>query len=253
MNGIELFNKVVSGALAIPGVNVNRDEYLKEILNPFVTEEQLNQALVKNPVAVFDEKMLDKLADDVISFHTKVVTGTSAAAGIPGGWSMAATIPADMAQYYYHVLVASQKLAYIYGWPSLLNEKGEITDGAKDIMILFMGVMSGVAAANQGINVAAKNLAEQVAKRLPKVALTKTLIYPLVKEVAKWFGKSMTKKAFAQGVSKAIPFIGAAVSGVFTYAAFKPGIKRVKNQLKEKSELFKDAPASFDKAEEINL
>lgn len=51
MNGTELFNKVVSGALAIPGVGINRDEYFKETLTPFVTEDMLS-LYAQSPVSV---------------------------------------------------------------------------------------------------------------------------------------------------------------------------------------------------------
>ena len=42
---------------------------------------------------------------------------------------MAATIPADLAQDFWHAIVLSQKLAYLYGWPDLL-EDGEL-DGCE--------------------------------------------------------------------------------------------------------------------------
>jgi hypothetical protein len=32
---------------------------------------------------------------------------------------MLATVPADIAQYYYHLIVAAQKIAYIYGMADL--------------------------------------------------------------------------------------------------------------------------------------
>ena len=41
---------------------------------------------------------------------------------------MAGTIPADLAQDFAHVMRVEQKLAYLYGWQSFLNEDDEVDD-----------------------------------------------------------------------------------------------------------------------------
>ena len=40
---------------------------------------------------------------------------------------MVGTVPADLAQFYWHTLVLAQKLAYLYGWPDL-SDKGEVDE-----------------------------------------------------------------------------------------------------------------------------
>ncbi len=42
-------------------------------------------------------------------------TAISAAAGIPGGYAMIATIPADIIQYYGVALRFAQEMVYLYG------------------------------------------------------------------------------------------------------------------------------------------
>jgi hypothetical protein len=59
----------------------------------------------------------------------------------------------------------------------------------------------------------------------------KGVIYPIIKEIAKVFGKSMTKGAFAKSVSKAIPVIGAVVSGGLTYVSFRPMAHKLQEYL----------------------
>lgn len=59
---------------------------------------------------------IDKIADEVIKFERNCVSGISTALGAPGGWAMAATIPADIVQYYGYTLRAMQKLLYLYGF-----------------------------------------------------------------------------------------------------------------------------------------
>ena len=67
---------------------------------------------------------IDKIADEVIKYERNCVSGISAALGMPGEVTMAATIPADIAQYYGYMLRATQKLMYLYGFPEIdVSEK----------------------------------------------------------------------------------------------------------------------------------
>ena len=131
----------------------------------------------------------------------------------------------------------AQKLAYIYGWPDLLDENGQITEGTRNVLTLFVGVMLGAELTNGIIKQISKNLAQQIAKRLPRQALMKTHYYPIVKEVSRWIGVRMTKEVFSKKVSKAIPYVASIVSGSITYASFKPMAERLRKQLREDAPL----------------
>lgn len=237
-NEIQVWDKVMSAALSLPGVKVNREEFLKEKLSLYCNEKQLQTALSKSPVKVFSRTQIDKIADSVISSHVIKVTAISAAAGIPGGLAMAATIPGDIAQYYYHVFNLSQKLAYLYGYPDLLDENGKVTDATTNLLTVFAGVMMGAAVANNAIREISKQLAETAIKKLPQQALTKGAIYPLVKKVASWIGVKLTKESFAKGVGRFIPVLGGIISGGLTLATFRPGAKRLQKTLQGEMEFF---------------
>lgn len=187
------------------------------------------EKVLVNPVEVISKDRIDALANACINNHTAKVTAISAAAGIPGGLAMAATIPGDMAQYYWHTFVLAQKLAYLYGIPDLRDEEGNLSETSQDMLTLFVGVMMGAAAANNVI----KAFAEQVVKRLPRQALTKTVYYPIIKQVAKWIGINLTKSSFAKGLGKAISILGGAISGTLTFASFRPSAKRLQKKLRE--------------------
>ena len=231
-NELAIWNKVMSAAMAIPGVKVDRELFLRGELRPYCTKEQMEKALV-NPVEVISKDRIEALANACINNHTAKVTAISAAAGIPGGLAMAATIPGDMAQYYWHTFVLAQKLAYLYGIPDLRDEEGNLSETSQDMLTLFVGVMMGAAAANNVIKNLSKAFAEQVVKRLPQQALTKTVYYPIIKQVAKWIGINLTKGSFAKGVGKAIPILGGVISGALTYASFRPSAKRLQKKLQE--------------------
>lgn len=233
---------VMDVALKMPGIKVDRDDYLKKA---FSTYGDVSSLTSKRPIDVFDEQIVDKAANDAIKTQTRTVTSISTLAGIPGGFAMAATIPADLAQYYYHVLIIAQKLCYIYGWPDLQDENGEIGEGARGVLTIFVGVMLGAQAANKAIGEVAKQFAGQIARRLPQKALTKGFIYPIVKQIAKWIGVKMTKDIFAKSVAKAVPIVGGVISGTITFATFKPMARKLQKELQSEMLLHKSVDDDF--------
>ena len=232
-NEVTIWNKVMGAALSMPGVKVDRDDFLKKELKNYCSPEQLNLAISSRPINGVSKEIIDRIANACINSHTTKVTTISAVAGIPGGFAMAGTIPADMAQYYWHVFVLAQKLAYLYGFPDLRDENGNLTDTASDMLTLFVGVMMGASAANQAIKGLAKEFAKQVVKRLPQKALTKTMYYPIIKQIAKWIGVKLTKDTFAKGLGNVIPILGGIISGGLTLATFRPSAKRLQHKLQE--------------------
>lgn len=236
MSNLLSWDKVMETSLNLPGVKINRNDYLKDVFKSYGDESQL---VNKRPIDVFNEDIVDKVARASINGHLMAVTGTSAAAGIPGGFAMLGTIPADMAQYYYHVLVIAQKLGYIYGWPNLLDEKQQFSEASRNVITLFVGVMMGAQAANKAVSEVGVQLSKQVAKRLPQQALTKTAYYPIIKQIGKWIGMKVTKESFAKGASKTIPILGGVLSGGLTFFTFKPMAGKLQKKLKEDSSNYK--------------
>lgn len=230
---IDLWNKALKGAMAIPFVKVDREAFLRKELRIYCDYEQLNIAISESPTKVLSKSQISKIANGCIKYHLTLVCSTSALAGLPGGWALAGTIPADIAQFYAHVFALTQKLLYLYGWPDLQNEKGEIDDETAQILTLFTGVMMGSQAAVEAVLNLTKELAKQVVIRLPKQALTKYAIYNVAKQVSKWIGIKLTKDSFARGLSKVIPLIGAPISAGVTYCTFKPMANRLKKHLDE--------------------
>ncbi|HEY5590240.1 MAG TPA: hypothetical protein VIK55_04410, partial [Paludibacter sp.] len=103
--------------------------------------------------------------------------------GLPGGLLILAMIPADVAQFYYNVIILAQKIAYIYVWPDLSSDV--TNDDLKLEIGLLMGVMMGNVGAITAIKELADALAKEIAERLPRVALTKYAIYNTIKQIAR--------------------------------------------------------------------
>ncbi|OBA43998.1 hypothetical protein [Gordonia sp. 852002-51296_SCH5728562-b] len=227
------FEQVLRASAQMPGVRINRTKYLRSELKRFCSDEQIDQAVATSPAeAGVPIDVVNRIANSVIKNETGRVTAISAAAGVPGGFAAFGTVPADIAQYYGHVLRVVQKLAYIYSWPELFAEEGDGLDAATESMLtLFIGVMFGVNAAQAGVSQVSALIAKQVAKQLPRQALTKGTVYPAVKKVATLMGVRMTTQIFAKGAAKIVPLVGAAVSGGLTFATFMPMSKRLQKHL----------------------
>ena len=232
-NAESRFSALLAGAARLPGVRVDREAYLRAALARHCSEDQLRQAMAETPAAAgIPLDVLDRVADASIRYETAKVSALSAAAGLPGVLALPATVPADLAQYVGHMLRISQKLAYLYSWPDLFSaDNDDLDDDTKGVLTLFVGVMFGTQSANAAVGKVAGMLSEQMAKKLPQKALTHGVVYPIVKKVAQYLGVEMTKQTFAKSVSKAIPLVGAAVSGGLTFATFRPMSKRLKAHL----------------------
>jgi hypothetical protein len=91
--------------------------------------------------------------------------------------------------------------------------------------------MFGVRGASDAIAKVSTQVAATVARRLPRQALTKGAVYPVVKKVAGYLGVAMTKETFGKSVAKAVPLVGGVVSGGITLASYVPMCRKLKNHL----------------------
>ncbi len=223
-------------AVKTPGVHISRAAFLQKELFKNHPQDVIDKAIATTPAqAGISPKEIAKIADNVIALERNCVSGISVALGAPGGWAMAATIPADILQYYGYTLRATQKLLYLYGFPEIdVGEDGlQLDSETINAIIMCLGVMNGVAGANNAIKGMAKALTIGVEKKLLNMALTKGAFYPLVKSILKWFGIKLTKSVFAGFFKKAIPIVGGVIGGGLTFLAFKPCCYRLKDALQD--------------------
>lgn len=242
------FTSVIEGAAKLPLVRIDRTEFLTKNLSKLCTQEQLEKAITEGTLqAGIPIENLDKLAKAVINAETIKVTAVSTAAGIPGGFAMAATIPADLVQFYGHIIRIAQELAYIYGWDEIFTEASNLDAGTESQLILFIGVMSGVNAAKKALTkLFGETTMRSVTKRIAAKALTKSWYYPIVKKIAAMLGQRMTKDIFAKGVGKAIPLLGGAISGGLTLTTFKTMSHKLQKHLSEMAHMSPEEFAKYD-------
>ncbi|WP_111928698.1 hypothetical protein [Clostridium tertium] len=226
------FELALATALNLPMVHIDRKEFLYKELIKLCPREQVDVAIQNNPAyAGVELSIIEKIAKSCINYETNKVSTISFAAGIPGGFTMAATIPADITQYFAHILRILQKLIYLYGWEEILAEDGKLDDDTTNMLTLFVGIMFGVNGAAKTITQISALAGQKASKDIAARALTKGTIYPIVKKIAQTLGVKMTKDIFAKGVSKVIPIVGGVASGGLTYVTYKPMAYKLKKHL----------------------
>jgi len=225
---------LVTTAMKLPGIKISREEFLnKEFKNRYPVAT-IRKAIDMNPAAAgIPREEIEELAKESIKYETSKVSAISVAAGIPGGFALLGTIPADTAQFFGFILRITQKLAYLYGFDEFRLKEDEIDDSTLNEIMIFLGIMFGVNEANSAVIKLAESVAKRILDKLPQKALTKGVVYPIVKTFAQKLGQNMTKEIFAKSLSKAVPFIGGVANGGMTYVSFRICSNRLKKKFSE--------------------
>lgn len=229
---LEFLAKVVR----VPGVRINRDEFLRQELRKLhMSDDAIQRAIDSNPLlAGVALTAIDRLAEEVISYETNKSAAISFVAGIPGGFAMLGTIPADLMQYYAHALRIMQKLAYLYGWGDLLPDSRDADDDTLGVLAVFFGVMLGVGGAAQSLTAFARVAAKTAYQNhATKRALMSITWYPVVKHSLRLIGINITKSTAAKGFSKLVPVIGGFVSSGLTFMTLQSQSALLKEHLRE--------------------
>ncbi|WP_413317156.1 hypothetical protein AA0Z99_10615 [Agrococcus sp. 1P02AA] len=237
-------------AIRLKGVRIDREQFLKAELHKRGTSGAVIQrALEENLAAAgIAPAVLDEMALAAIEFEARKSTALSFVAGLPGGLAMLGTVPGDIAQFYVHAFRIMQKVSYIYGWQSFLEDTDEIDDETLGMLTMFLGVMMGVGGATASLTAFAANVARPAVQRqIAGIALTKTAWYTPMKQVLRVVGVQLTKDSFAKAASKVVPVVGGVVSGALTYVMLGVQARRLMDHLRELP------PPGVDAAEYVRL
>lgn len=240
MQTTELTNAILGIILKMPGIKVNRQDFFRRVF----PKEDIGRLLDIGPVAYFGKAELDRKALERIKQLTLKSSAMSFAAGIPGGLAIAATLPADTAQFYTLALRLAQELGYLYGREDLWLGKENGDKKGRETLILYLGAMLGVSGTGAMLRTLSSRLSERALERIPKKTLEETIYYPLIRKIVRLFGVKLSKSGFARGVSKAVPILGGAVSGGITYTTMKPMAQRLQKML---SASLTDDPAVIER------
>ena len=117
-----MLEEVITNAIQLPGVKVDRRKFLAEQFADKV--DNLEEIIEKGPIGIgMQREDIDVIVKKLILTRTSQSSIASFVAGIPGGFAMAATIPADMLQFFGMSLKLAQELSYIYGAEDLWENR----------------------------------------------------------------------------------------------------------------------------------
>ena len=214
---------VVIIAVKVPGVNINRREFLKNELSKKISEKKVAIALEKNPkIAKIDNATIEYIVDDVIEDERKKVVAISAALGVSG--AVAVTLPTDIAQYFAFMLRAAQKLMYLYGYPEL-NVSENMDDDTINVLSIALGTMLGV----QGADAALRTMSGTIVKCISQGIKISTKGVPQF--VGSLVGVGVGKLGLGV-VGLSLPIIGGAISGGLTHITFTSGCDKLRKELR---------------------
>ena len=225
----------LNGILKMPGAKINREAYLRKTFS-HLSDSEIRQCLSESPAKVVSQIEIENAASNAIGSHTAKATAISAISGIPGGVAILATVPADLANYYFHVVAVGQKLGYLYGFPDMVDDHGQLTPDGEIMLTAFIGVMNKVEMAKELVKKIAvevtKRMTEETAIRVAGNIFSKQLIAQAIEAISTKLGTQIAAKGVGRGLYKAIPFLSGVVCGTITYATFKPQAKRLYEVLK---------------------
>ena len=236
---------LIEQAMKIPGVKVDRAEYLSTtfadqgILVPQIVEE--------GPVASdYSEIELDNLAEKLILRRTSESSAMSFAAGIPGGLAVAATIPADTLQFFAMSLRMAQELAYLYGARDFWSCEGEDGTLVRYQLICSLGAMFEIEGAMAATRLLSSHLALRAVGGTPQRATTRAFWDPIVRKIGKDLTLRLTTDTASKGVAKLIPVIGGFFSGGMRFFSMRPMGQRLSRALSTSAFLYDDSFAMKD-------
>ena len=225
----------LNSLIKMPGAKIDRAAFLRETF-PTLPQAPMNTMLWSSPADVLRRDVIDMKAHKIINAHTRDVVAVSAITGIPGGYAMLATIPADTLNYYYHILRLSQKLGYLYGYPDMLDERGNLTLEGSMVLTAFMGVMSKVTSAQDLVKIIAREVAGHITENSVSRILHKVMAMPLVSaiinKISQKLGVTISAHSASRALSKVVPLVSGVICGVIAYNNFKPAAHRLCYALK---------------------
>ena len=228
------FKDIVAQAARMPGVSVDRATYLSMALGRRRDQRIIQAAIKTTPAyAGISDRDIELAALKSIAKERRRTTLISAAAGIPGGAAMAATVPADLVQFWMHLLRVLQKLSYLYGWGDLVSLDGREPDGPKRAaVVLFLATMAGIEEADGALRSLAILRVSGAQESDLRAALLREPYSSAVAASSAALSTRLTTRLTGQVAEKAIPVVGGLISGKVSNASFNDMAKRLHKQLK---------------------
>lgn len=228
VQAVEVWYKLLSSALKMPGTIVNREKFLRSVFENDFDPDILTSIIEKGTVeAGIDDSILEIKATKIINVELYKLSSLSFVAGLPGGFASFVTIPVDTVQYYMHLIILIQKLAYLYGFKQIVEDN--VDESGLLYLTLFFGVMHGIEDSEQALTQISKSkIDDYINSHLEKSNLKAVII-----KTAKWLGIRLVKNTTKKAPAKIVPILGGLISGGLSYISAKKSAGRLLYFLKK--------------------
>lgn len=227
----------VAGALvhaaALPGIRVDRVKFLSEALKKQCPTRNVWEAVSSTPQkAGFAMEDIDAAADRVIREETMGLTAFSAVSGIPKGWFILMSVPADIAQYYARMLRLVQKMHYLYGGEELTFEGGKATEETKERLLELMGAMYGETDAKETIGTISTAISTRFESKTNSRIKKRIMSAGPIQNATTYINQKVpVTKVITSAERSVIPYGKMLASGIVSYTAFRDMAKQLKGYL----------------------
>lgn len=220
---------VIMTALTLPGVKVKRNTFLADIFKD--KGNLLSDIISTSPAkAGISREELSDITKKLITKRAGISSAASFAAGLPGGFTAAAALPADVLQFFGTTIRLAQEIAYLYGADDIRTD-GELDDEkVKNQLILYIGAMYGVESARAGVRILSA-MNDRTGFTLPDSNKMLRLWMPMLSRIGAVTEVKIFRAFLTRGVSKVIPVAGGLISGGMNYASLMPMAKRLQADL----------------------
>ncbi len=226
---LSVWYKTLKTALKIPGAIINREDFLRAEFATKCTETELKTLLETSPKqAGISDDVVNKITKHIVQLTVAETGSLSFAAGLPGGLFAAATIPADVIQFYLHEIQLFQKLAYLYGKQQIITPETRKDELNLLHLTLYFGVAYGAEDAEDALwEYEQTKHRPEFEKQFEQEAVTQVAI-----QIGKWLGVRIAKSLARSGTAKILPLAGGFISGGMSALSMSKSAKRLLKSLK---------------------
>ncbi len=210
----------------LPGIQVDRDELLTKVFRREYPRK-MDAILEKGPVkAGVPREIIRRKARGRLKDATLKSSAASFMAGLPGGLTLAAALPADVMQNLIFSIRTAQEIAYLYGqenfWQGTVGFKNP---ESRYKLLSYVAVMFAVTGADQLVRIMSEPFGLMLGTKIAEGTMQH-----IMERVAGVFGLKLTAQGTSKTVSKVVPVLGGVISGGMTFWGMqKTGMRLIKD------------------------
>ncbi len=223
---------LLQNAMKLPKIQLDRASWYTKVLSPYVSEQTLGRALTTSPArAGIEHPTLSQVAQATLRAHRRGVTTLSLVTGLPGGVALAGALPADLAQFLWHLIQVAQKLTALYGWPPLFVSPKSLTADETLLLTVFLAQMFGSERADKLLQEIQQSYRDESGP-LPRDPIASYHLKEEAQYMYEWMGINAAREGLTKTLARVVPVLGGLLSGGLSYLAFTKMGQRLHTLLK---------------------